>query len=341
MTVKTMKLGGTASNIEVAKIGHGIMMMTFRPTPIPDEQCFETIKAGCDQLPSGAKMFINAGEFYAQDLGPANLELLARFYAKYPEYAEKTFLSVKGGATPGTLQMDGSPENLKRSVDFILEKLGPHKRLDLFECARVVQDPPIEEVMKTLLGFVKEGKFDHIGISECGAATLRRANAVAPIVAAEIEVSPWAYEEETKKVIATAKELGIAIIAYSPLGHGFLTGKLGPQDLEAGDHRVAMSHVKEGNWDHNVQLVETILSVASRKGITAAQLCLAWVGSLGSHVMPIPGSSSVSRKLENLAAGEIELSETEVQEIADAMAKTGVKGERFIDAPQYVSKLWA
>ncbi|EIN07468.1 aldo/keto reductase [Punctularia strigosozonata HHB-11173 SS5] len=341
MTVKTIKLGGSASGAEVAKIGHGVMLMTWKPTHVPDEQCFETIKAGIDQLPPGAKMFINAGEFYAYDLGPANLELLSRFYAKYPEYAEKTFLSVKGGAKLQTLDPDGSPENLRRSVDHIIEKLGPHKRLDLFECARVVEDPPVEEVMKTLLGFVKEGKFDHIGISECSAATLRRANAIAPIAVVEIEVSPWSYEEETKKVIATCNELGIAIAAYSPLGHGFLTGKLLPKDLEAGDLRLHGSRLKEENWKHNVQLVETISSIASKKGITPAQLCLAWVGSLGPHIMPLPGSSSPSRKLENLAAGQIELSEAEVQEIADTMAKVGVKGGRYYDVPDHVLRLWA
>jgi pyridoxine 4-dehydrogenase len=125
--------------------------------------------------------------------------MLSRFFANYPEYAGKTFLSVKGGAKPHTLEPDCSPENLRRSVDYIIEKIGPHKHLDLFECARVVAEPPVEEVMMTLQGLIKEGKFDHIGLSECSADTVRRANAVAPIAAVEIEVSPWSYEEETKK----------------------------------------------------------------------------------------------------------------------------------------------
>jgi pyridoxine 4-dehydrogenase len=149
----------------------------------------------------------NAGEFYGPNLGPANLELLSRFYSKHPEYADKTFLSVKGGLAAGSMSSDGSPANLKRSVDFIVEKLGPNKHLDLFQCARVVADPPVEDVMKTLLGFIKEGKFDHIGLSECSADTVRRANAVAPVAAVEIEVSPWSYEEETKKGICTLLNL--------------------------------------------------------------------------------------------------------------------------------------
>jgi pyridoxine 4-dehydrogenase len=142
---------------------------------------------------------LRTGEFYGQGQSPANLELLSRFFAKYPQYAEKTFLSVKGGGKANSLEPDASPENLRRSVENIIAKLGPHKKLDLFECARVVEQPPVEDVMKTLQGFIKEGKFDHIGLSECSAETVKKANAVAPIAAVEIEISPWSYEEETKK----------------------------------------------------------------------------------------------------------------------------------------------
>ena len=195
----------------------------WKPTPVPDEDCFASIKAGIDALPPGAKMFLNsgtlchtfspygyrpsnssshyryAGEFYGQGETPANLELVARFFEKYPSYADKAFLSVKGGFKLHSLQPDGSPENLRRSVDYILKKLRGIKSLDLFECARYDSTYPLEDTLKVLQGFIREGKFKYIGLSEVSAATVRRAYNAAPEVAAvEIEVSPWSYTQETK-----------------------------------------------------------------------------------------------------------------------------------------------
>ncbi len=139
------------------------------------------------------------GEFYGQGATPTNLELVARFFEKYPSYADRTFLSVKGGSKFHSLEPDGSPENLRRSVDYILEKLRGTKSLDLFECARYDSTYPLEDTLKVLQGLVKEGKFKYIGLSEVGAATVRRAHKVAPEVAAvEIEISPWSYTSETK-----------------------------------------------------------------------------------------------------------------------------------------------
>lgn len=140
-----------------------------------------------------------AGEFYGQGETPANLELVARFFEKYPSYADKAFLSVKGGNKLHSLQPDGSPENLRRSVDYILEKLRGTKSLDLYECARYDATYPLEDTLRVLQGFIQEGKFKYIGMSEVSASTVRRAHKVAPEVAAvEIEVSPWSYTQETK-----------------------------------------------------------------------------------------------------------------------------------------------
>ena len=208
----------------------------WKPTPVPDEDCFASIKAGIDALPLGAKMFLNsgalchifspylptnfsrnyhyAGEFYGQGETTANLELVARFFDKYPSYADKAFLSVKGGNKLHSLQPDGSPENLRRSVDYILEKLRGTKSLDLFECARYDATYPLEDSLKVLQGFIKEGKFKYIGLSEVSAATVRRAHRAASEVAAvEIEVSPWSYTQETKEgeflvpVLAARREI--------------------------------------------------------------------------------------------------------------------------------------
>ncbi|KZT07914.1 aldo/keto reductase [Laetiporus sulphureus 93-53] len=328
----TTHLGGTASDVVVGKVAHGLMMMTWRDPQhsLPDEEAFEAIKAGVDALPSGTKMLINSGEFYGPNLSTANLELIARFFDKYPEYADKTFLSVKGGAVVGELNIDSSPENLRRSVDKINSVLRGTKKLDLFESARVDPKIPIEEAVKTLAELVKEGKFSHIGLSECKAETLRRAHAVHPISIVEIEVSLWSYEEETKKVIAAAKELGIAVAAYSPLGRGFLTGSIKKtDDLTDGDFRRQMTRFREEHIEQNLAFVEALKAIAAKKNITPAQIAIAWVSSLGEHVIPLPGSSNKKRTLENLAAADIVLTEADKAEIAKVMSEHHIKGDRY------------
>ncbi|OAX43581.1 Aldo/keto reductase [Rhizopogon vinicolor AM-OR11-026] len=331
MTFVTTSLGGTASNITVGKVAHGLMLMTWRTESVPDEQCFEAIKAGVDALPPGAKMFINGGEFYGHNLSTANIEMIARFFEKYPDYADKIFLSVKGGLKPGgSTEPDCSPAGVRRSVELINEKLRGTKRLDLYECARIDPKVPLEESIRALVELKKEGKLDHIGMSECSADSLRRGNAVHPIAAVEIEVSPWSYEEEGKKVIATAEELGIAVIAYSPLGRGFLTGQIKrPEDLPEGDFRRTLPRFQEDNIKHNFAIVDALTAIAERKNVTSAQLSIAWVASLGKHVIPLPGSSHPKRTLENCAGGDVELSTEDLAEINSVIDSAEVRGTRY------------
>ncbi|KAI0257207.1 aldo/keto reductase [Lactifluus subvellereus] len=347
MAHKTAKLGGAASDVVVAKVAHGLMMMTWKPTPVPDEDAFAAIKAGIDALPPGVKMFLNSAEFYGQGLTTANLDLLARFFENYPEYADRTFLSVKGGMVPGQLSPDGSRENLRRSVDAILKALRGTKRLDLFEPARRDSNYEIEQYAESLNEMVKEGKFDYIGLSEVRAETVRRAQKVMPVAAVEIEVNLQAYEQQTKDVIATCKELGIPVIAYSyvhllspfPLTHtqqsagrGLLTGHIkNRQDLEEGDPRQTFARFQDENIGHNLQLVDALTSIANRKGITLAQLSIAWVSALGDQVIPLPGSSNVKRTLENLLAGDVDLSGEDLAEIAALLEKYPTKGARYFD----------
>jgi len=278
------------------------------------------------------KMFLNSGEFYGQGCTVANLELVARFFEKYPEYADRTFLSVKGGLVPGELNVDGSKENLRRSVDNIIKTLRGTKKLDLFESARRDPKYEVEHYAEVLNEMVKEGKFDYIGLSEVGAETVRRAHKVTPVTVVEIEVSLQAYEQQTKDVIATCKELGITVVAYSPLGRGLLTGQIkSRQDFEEGDFRRVLSRFQDDNLGHNLQLVEGLTKIANRKGITVAQLSIAWVGALGSHIIPLPGSSNVKRTLENLGAGDVELSTEDLAEIGQLLEKYPRKGTRYID----------
>ncbi|KAJ7924334.1 aldo/keto reductase [Mycena leptocephala] len=305
MVQQTTKLGGTASDITVGRVAHGLMMMTWLPTPVPDEQCFEAIKAG-----SMRSRRVLRCEFYAMDMKTGNLEMLSRFYAKYPEYADKTFLSVKGAIRDRA--PDNSAASIRQSVDNIQRALGPIKKVDLFEPARIDRKVPIEELMETMTALVKEGKFSHIGLSECSADTLRKAHAIHPVTAVEIEVSPFSYEENQKKVIATAAELGISVLAYSPLGRGVLGGNIkSSADLQEGDIRFRYSRFKEEHMKHNVAIVEVLDAMAKNKGITVAQLCIAWVASQGPSVIPLPGSSKATRTLENLGGGDVVLDAAE------------------------------
>jgi len=326
---QSTQLGGTASTVQIYKIGLGLMMMTWTPNPTPDEQAFETIKTAIDYVPAGQKLFINSGEFYGFKPRTANLELLARFFAKYPELADRTFLSVKGGVEADSLEPNSSPENLRRSVDAVLAALDGKKRLDLFQCARVDKRVSIEDTINTLKVLQEEGKFDHIGISEVSAETVKRANAVQGIAAVEIEVSPWSYEEETKKVIAITQALDIPVIAYSPLGRGFLTGKLKRDDLPEGDFRRNLSKFQKEAEAHNQKIVDALEAIATKKHISTAQLSLAWVSSLGSNIVPLPGSSKASRVKENLDSAKVILTEEELKEINDALEKHTVMGDRY------------
>ncbi|KAI0044498.1 aldo/keto reductase, partial [Auriscalpium vulgare] len=319
----------------------GSKTSSWRPTPVADEDAFAAIKAGIDSLPPGAKMVLNSGEFYAQDLSTLNLELVARFFEKYPSYADKAFLSVKVRTKKGEIVPDNSPENLRRSVTDILAALRGTKSLDLFESARVDTAYPIEDTIGILQGFVKEGLFKYIGLSEVGAATVRRVAKIAPIAAVEIEVSPWSYSQETKDVISTCEELGISVVAYSPLGRGFLTGAIKPDNLEKGDFRLGFSRFKDENWKQNEAIVEALQAVAAKKGVTPAQLSIAWVSARGPHVIPLPGSSNAKRTLENLAGGDITLSEADLAEIDAALGQHTVKGGRYVDEIEQHLHLWA
>ncbi|KDQ18023.1 hypothetical protein BOTBODRAFT_546723 [Botryobasidium botryosum FD-172 SS1] len=327
--MKTANLGGTASNVLVGKIGHGLMMATWKPIPVPDEQIFEAMKTAVETAGPDAKMIFNSAEFYGINPPTANLSLINRFFTKYPEYADRVFLSVKGGINFQKRGPDSSEANLRLSVDNINKHLGSAKRMDLFECARVDPDIPIEETIAVLAQLIKEGKFDHIGLSECSAATLRRAHKVHPIAAVEIEVSLWSYEEETKKVIAAAEELGVAVIAYSPLGNGILTGKVGLDSLDKDDHRRHFDRFQEENLKHNQKILDALTNFAQRKGVTTAQLALAWVSSRGPHVIPLPGFSNVVRANENLQAADVEFTAEELGELDELLRSAEVKGGRY------------
>ncbi|KAL8278721.1 hypothetical protein RQP46_008790 [Phenoliferia psychrophenolica] len=309
MPIPTRKL----ADVKVGAIGYGAMNLTWVPNT-PDEQAFTTIKTAID---AGIDC-VNSGEFYGQPDRESGLKLLARFFAAEPTYAAPMFLSVKG-AIRSNWKVDSSDEYLLESVTNINTLLGGAKKMDLFQPARVDTTRPIEETMKALMKLRDEGHFKYIGLSECSAATLRRAAAVGPVAAVEVEYSPWSLEIESNGILSTCKELGIAIIAYSPLGKGFLTGTLkSPADIPVGDHRHDFDRFKPENFPKNLVLVDKIVALAEKKGVTPAQFTLAWLLAQWEGIIPIPGSTRAAGVMEGAKAAEISLTEAELKEMREA-----------------------
>ncbi|KZV71887.1 aldo/keto reductase [Peniophora sp. CONT] len=337
--VQTVNLGGSAKEVNVSRVGMGLGMLTsLGPDGPSEEQAFEVIKASVDAVPAGSKMLLNSAQFYGPKQGTENLEMLARFFERHPGYADKVFLCVKGGTKPNTFHIDTSPEGLRASVELCNSALRGTKTIDLFQIARVVRSTPLSEQMKILQGFVQEGLIGHIGLSESSEKSVREYNEHAPIAAVEIEVSPWSYEDETKNVISACAELGIAIIAYSPLGHGFLTGQMGKLDDK--DWRNNLSRFKGEHATNNLKLVEALKKVAENKGISPAQLCLAWVQSLGERIIPIPCSTKTSRMVENVNTSDIKLTDDEHAQIERILEEYPVSGGRYFDAAAFELHLW-
>ncbi|KAH8929389.1 Aldo/keto reductase [Atractiella rhizophila] len=310
----------------VGKLGYGLMNFTWKPVTVPDERAFPAIKAAID---SGST-FINAGEFYNRPEEPgANLKLLARFFKAYPGYADKVFLSVKGATNLENLHPDCSSENLRGSVDRILAHLDGTKKLDLFQPARIDRSRSIEDIVKDLKGLIEEGKFDHIGLSEVSAATLKRAQAVYPISLVEAEYSVWSQDIENNGLLEACKELKIPIVGYSPLGRGMLAGALkSASDVPKGDIRSYFDRFQPENFDHNLQLVHQLSALAAKKNVSLPQLCLAWA-LRQEWVLPIPGSTRPEGVLENVGALKVTITEDEDKDIRKCAADAAVKGGRY------------
>jgi aryl-alcohol dehydrogenase-like predicted oxidoreductase len=230
------------------------------------------------------------------------------------------------GAGAGVL--DSSPANIRTAVDGSLKRLGTD-RIDLYYQHRVDPDTPIEETVGTLAELVAEGKVLHVGLSEAGPETIRRAHAVHPIAALQTEYSLWTRDPEAE-LLPLLRELGIGFVPYSPLGHGFLTGTIrSPEQLSDDDWRKTNPRFTAGNFEHNLRIVDEVAAVASELDATAAQVALAWLLAQGDDIAPIPGTKRVARVEENTAADAIELSADQIQRL-DAL--TPAAGERHNEA---------
>ena len=302
--------------------------LTWRETPVPDEQAFAAMKAA---LNSGAN-FWNGGELYGK-LHANSLHLLNRYFTKYPEDADKVVISIKGSISPTKMRPDNSEENIRRSIDECLKILDGKKFLDLFEPARQDPNVPLEETMNAMAQYIKEGKLGGISLSEVTEDQIKNAQKLHKVSAVEVEMSLHTPDILHNGVAKICAELDIPIAAYSPIGRGLLAATISkPEDLAKGDIRHRLPRFQAGNLEKNAVMGQEVQKVATVKGCTPAQVALAWVRShsgregLGT-IIPIPGSTTAERAVENNV--EVTLSEEEMKEMGEIMKKTEVAGGRY------------
>jgi len=265
--------------------------------------------------------FLDTAEMYAKG---KNEELVGRaIKGKRDDYVIATkFIGAFSDRRP-----DGRPETIRKAIEGSLQRLGTD-HVDLYYQHRVDTQTPIEETVGAMAELVEAGKVKHLGLSEASAATIRRAHAVHPITALQSEYSLWSRDLEGD-ILDTCRELGIGIVAYSPLGRGFLAGRFtGPDDLADDDFRRNHPRFTGENLERNTQLAERVQELAERKGVTPAQLALAWVLSRGDDVVPIPGTKRRTYLEQNATAADIDLGGDELAELDDL---GDAAGDRYSD----------
>ena len=269
--------------------------------------------------------FLDTADMY----GPfINEQLVGRAIAgRRDEVVLATKFGNERAADGSMLGINGRPEYVYRACDASLQRLGVDQ-IDLYYQHRVDPDVPVEETWGAMGELVAAGKVRHLGISEAAPATIRRANATMPVTAVQTEYSLWTRDPEDNGVLDTCRELGIGFVAYSPLGRGFLSGQIQSlDDLDEDDFRRHNPRFTGENFTRNLQLVDRVRQIAAEKGVTPAQLALAWV--LHQNVVPIPGTKRVRYLEDNAAAAEIKLSDDELARIDSAAPVGAAAGDRY------------
>jgi aryl-alcohol dehydrogenase-like predicted oxidoreductase len=316
--IQKRKLG--KSNLEVSALGLGCMGMSFGYGTIADKK--EMITLIHKAVESGVTFFDTA-EVY----GPfINEELVGEALAPF---RGKVVIATKFGFdTTGASALDSRPEHIKQVAEASLKRLRVEV-IDLFYQHRVDLNVPIEDVAGAVKDLIKEGKVKHFGLSEAGVKIIRRAHAVQPVTALQSEYSLWWREPETE-IIPTLEELGIGFVPFSPLGKGFLTGKMDQNTtFDSKDFRSTVPRLSPENLKANQAFVDLLIQVAKRKNVTPAQIALAWLLAQKPWIVPIPGTTKMHRLIENLGATNVELTSGELQEINTASSKIKVQGDRY------------
>ncbi|KAI1749730.1 aldo-keto reductase [Xylaria castorea] len=321
----------------VSALGLGCMGMSFAyaSSGFDDEESYKVLTRAAD----AGICFWDTADMY----GPfTNEKLLGKWFAETGRRNE-IFLATKfaNKLVDGKMVVDGTPEYVKAACSASLERLQTD-HIDLYYQHRVDPKTPIEHTVNAMAELKAEGKIRYLGLSECSERTLRRAHAVHPIAAIQMEYSPFALQIESSQtnLLQAARELGVKVVAYSPLGRGFLTGSITRRDqLDPKDSRTKMPRFSEENFGDNLKLVQLLVSIAKEKGCTPGQLAIAWLLAQGDDIIPIPGTKRVKYLEENIESVNVTLTKEEEARIRQAIDSIGgSKGERY--APAVVHTLF-
>ena len=326
--MKKRELG--KSGLEVSAIGLGCMGMSSGYGPPKDKQeMISLLRAAVER----GVTFFDTAEIY----GPfINEELVGEALAPMRERVViATKFGFKIGSKGEQIGLDSRPEHIKEVAEASLKRLRTDF-IDLFYQHRVDPGVPIEDVAGAVKELIREGKVKHFGLSEPGVQTIRRAHAVQPVTALQNEYSLW-WRKAEEEVLPTLEELGIGFVPYSPLGRGFLTGKMNDDTtFDSSDFRTKLPRFTPEARRANQALVDLLHKIAKRKGATPAQIALAWLLAQKSWVVPIPGTTKLRRLEENIAATEIELTQEDLREIEEAASEIEVQGDRY---PEHLERM--
>ena len=320
------KLG--SSDLEVSALGLGCMGLSFGLGPSTDrQQAIALLRAAVER---GVTFFDTA-----QVYGPfTNEELVGEALAPF---RDQVVIATKFGfafdADGKQSGLNSRPEHIRRMTEGSLKRLRV-EAIDLYYQHRVDPDVPIEDVAGTVKELIREGKVKHFGLSEAGVRTIRRAHAVQPVTALQSEYSLW-WREPEQEILPVLEEFGIGFVPFSPLGKGFLTGKIDETTtFDSSDFRNTVPRFSPENRKANQAVVELVGTVATRKGATPAQIALAWVLAQRPWIVPIPGTTKLHRLEENLGAVGVELSPDDLREIDNAASQITVQGARYSEGSQ-------
>ncbi|EXJ85545.1 alcohol dehydrogenase [Capronia coronata CBS 617.96] len=322
----TRKLGKNGP--EVTALGFGLMgLSAFYGAPKPDEERFALL----DHVYKSGELLWDSADIYGD-----SEDLVGRWFKRNPGAREKIFLATKFAnyvdPKTGERRIRNEPEYIKAACDKSLQRLGVDQ-IDLYYCHRIQQDQPIEITVKVMKELQDAGKVKYLGLSECSAATLRRACKVVHIDAVQMEYSPFSMEIEDYGLLQACRELGVAMVAYSPLGRGFLTGSIkSPDDFEDNDFRKYAPRFSPENFPKNLKLVDEIKALAEEKGCTPGQLVLAFLMAQGDDIIPIPGTTKTKNFDENLGALNVKITKEDNDKIRKAISATEVHGGRYPEA---------
>jgi aryl-alcohol dehydrogenase-like predicted oxidoreductase len=318
--MKKRKLG--TQGLEVSEMGLGCMGMSFAYSPrITLNEAVRFLNQAVDL----GITFFDTAELY----GPfQNEEFLGQ---AFKSIRQKVILATKFGwefKSDGSRLLNSSPQHIRRALEGSLKRLQT-TYVDLYYQHRLDPQTPIEDTVQAMSQLVHEGKVKYIGLSEVGPSTITRAHAVHPLSALQTEYSLWETDVE-KKVLPTLRKLGIGFVAYSPVGRGFLTGKIKKvEDLMENDFRRTHPRFQGHNFDNNLKLVEAIKAIATLKNATPTQIALAWLLHQGLDIVPIPGTTQLAHLQENIQATHFALSESDLQHIQKLIAEFPVGGARY------------